>query len=42
VTQQALAQTKCIKLVRFCVATKEMMQLYASALALDEAEDQKK
>jgi O-acetyl-ADP-ribose deacetylase (regulator of RNase III) len=42
VTQQALARTKCIKLVRFCVASKEMMQLYASALALDEAEDQKK
>ena len=36
VTQQALSRTKCIKLVRFCVASKEMMQLYASALSLDE------
>jgi O-acetyl-ADP-ribose deacetylase (regulator of RNase III) len=40
VTQRALAQTRCIKLVRFCVASKEMMQLYASALSLDKAEDQ--
>ena len=41
VTQQALARTKSIKLVRFCVASKEMMQLYASALALDETGTQK-
>lgn len=36
VTQQALARTNCIKLVRFCVASKDMMQLYATALSLDE------
>jgi O-acetyl-ADP-ribose deacetylase (regulator of RNase III) len=37
VTQQALARTKCIKLIRFCVASKDMMQLYASALSLDDS-----
>jgi hypothetical protein len=40
VTQQALARTQCIKLVRFCVASKDMMQLYASALSLDETKGQ--
>ena len=37
VTQQALAQTRCIKLVRFCVASQDMMQLCASALSFDDA-----
>lgn len=37
VTQQALARTNCIKLVRFCVASKDMMQLYASAFSLDDS-----
>jgi O-acetyl-ADP-ribose deacetylase (regulator of RNase III) len=40
VTQQALARTRCIKLVRFCMASKDMMQLYASALSLDETKGQ--
>jgi O-acetyl-ADP-ribose deacetylase (regulator of RNase III) len=32
VTRQALAQTNCIKLVRFCVVSEELKQLYESAL----------
>ena len=39
VTQQALERTKCIKLVRFCVASKDMMKLYASDLSLDKTKE---